>query len=256
MLEKCIRVSGKNVHYWEAGQGHPLILLPSAAGRAAEFHELIPFLEKTAHVYALDYPGFGQSDAQPGIQSSDDLAAFVDEWRAALGLETCDVAGFSMGGWIALFMALSQTPRIQRLILIASAAGKDPDVPLINPSGLSLKQIIDQFYFSPETKKKLTRRKLSPEEKKEIYRSSRAFDALLSYGQLMPKLQGCLDQISLPTLVVGAREDRAIPLFYQQQLHEGIKNSQLIVFDECGHAIVAEQPRTLAEAMIAFLQKS
>lgn len=255
MRELWLRIAGTKIRYWEAGQGPPLLLLPSAAGRAAEYHTLISLLENTAHVFALDYPGFGQSDALTKIQSCADLAGFVDEWRSALGLKSCDIAGFSMGGWIALFMALSQPEKIKRLILIASAAGRDSGVPLISPQGLSFQKILDLFYFRSEIKQKLAAQKLSLEEKKEIHRSSRAFDRLASHEHLLPDLKDRLHEIGLPTLVVAALEDRVMPLFYQKQLQSGIVGAQLTVLSQCGHAMLAERPDEVAKVMIRFLRK-
>ncbi len=256
MHERWLRISGANIRYWEAGQGPPLLLLPSAAGRAAEYFELIPLLENIAHVFVLDYPGFGQSDALLNIKSCEDLAHFVDEWRMTLDLKSCDVAGFSMGGWLALLIALECPKAIKRLILIASAAGRNAEVPLMSPAGLSFKEILDLFYFRPEIKQKLAKQKLSLEEKKEIHRSSRAFDRLAAYEHLLPKLQNRLHEVTLPTLVLAALEDRVMPLYYQKQLHSGISNSQLTVVEACGHAMLAERPDEVAEIMITFLQSS
>jgi len=254
MRELWIEVLGARLRYFEAGEGPPLLLLPSAAGRAAEYFELIPLLEKTAHVFALDYPGFGQSDSLLSLQSSKDFAHFVGEWRKALGFEQCDVAGFSLGGWLALHMALSQPETMGRLILIATSAGKDANVPLISPAGLSFKEILDQFYVRPEVKARLAGQKLSPEEKKEIHRSTQAFDRLVAKGSLLPQFQDCLHEITLPTLVLAADGDRVMPFFYQQQLHRGIPKAQLTVLSECGHAMIAERPHEVAKAMITFLQ--
>jgi len=246
MRELWIQVSGARLRYFEAGEGPPLLLLPSAGGRAAEYFELIPLLEKTAHVFALDYPGFGQSETLLRLKSSKDFAHFVGEWCRVLGFERCDVAGFSLGGWLALHMALSQPEAIGRLILIATSAGKDANVPLISPAGLSFKEILDQFYVRPEIKARLAGQKLSPEEKKEIHRSTRTLDRLLAKGSLIPQLQDCLHEITRPTLVLAAHEDRVMPFFYQK--------AQLTVLSECGHAMIAERPHEVAKAMITFLQ--
>ncbi len=254
MREKWLRVSGARVHYWEAGEGPPLLLLPSASGRAVEYHALMPLLAPGARVFALDYPGFGQSDALPHIQSTFDLAVFVDAWRRAVGLEKYTVAGFSMGGWVALWMALTQSARIDRLVLLATSSGKDPDVPLISPAGLGFKEILNRFYSRPSVRETLVRQKLSRKEKQEIHRSTRAFNYLVSHGRVLPALQDRLCEINLPTLIIGALEDRVMPLFYQKQLHAGIPKSELLVLSECGHVLIAERPRDVAEAMTAFFK--
>lgn len=242
------------MHYLEGGEGPPLLLLPSAAGRAIEYQTVIPLLENDFHVYSIDYPGFGRSDPLEEIKGTDDLAGFVLLWMEAVGLDRCHVAGFSLGGWIALSLALSHPKPILKLILIATSAEKRPDIPIINPSGMTYREILDTFYYRPEVREKLARQKRSPSEKEEVLRSSRALAKLVQYHRLIPQLDHRLREIRIPTLIIGADRDAAIPLPYQQRLQAGIEGSQQVVFKETGHAIVAERPEALAEVIRKFLQ--
>ncbi|MFQ5589436.1 MAG: alpha/beta fold hydrolase, partial [Nitrospiria bacterium] len=222
MLEKRVDVRGARIRTLESGSGVPLLLLPSASGRAAEYRELIPKLENNFHLYAIDYPGFGQSDDAPEITGLTGLSEFVAAWMDAVGVRQSHVLGFSMGGWIALSLALSHPDRVTRLILVATSAGILPDVPICNPSGMNFMEILDRFYYRPEIKTKLARQKLSAEEKAEIFRSSRAFDRLVQGGEIAPALYPRLSEIRARTLVIGAEQDRAVPLPYQERLHAGI----------------------------------
>ncbi len=254
MLEKKIHVRGRTTRYIEAGSGPPLLLLPSSAGRAADFFELIPALENDFHAYSLDYPGFGQSEDMPEIRGLEDLSDFILEWMDALALRRCHLLGFSMGGWIALSLALSRPDRFSRLILVATCAGSLPEIPICNPASMNFKEILDRFYYRPEIKEKLIRQKLSPAEKIEIARSSRAFEGLVRENNILPDFRHRLAEINIPTLIVGAAQDNAIPLPYQDDLQSGIPNAVLSVFQETGHAIVAERPLELLIAISSFLQ--
>lgn len=253
MDEKKISVSGATIRYLEGGAGDPILFLPSASGRATEYREVISLLADAFHVYAVDYPGFGQSDPLRQMTGIDDLSNFVRRWREALGLSRCHLCGFSLGGWISLAMALSDPESILKLILIATSAGKLPHIPIVNPSGMTYREILNQFYYLPEVRESLSRRKLSAEEKEEILRSSRALASLVRQGEVIPDFHDRLHEIRHPTLIVGARQDRAVPLIYQQQLHAGISGSKLIVFEETGHAIVTERPERLADAIAEFI---
>src|SRR5579872_6625754 len=102
MQDRKITVWNAAIRYVEAGAGEPFLLLPSSAGRANEYRDVIPLLSNSFHVYTLDYPGFGQSDSLPSIEGTEDLADFILAWMGAIGLRECHLAGFSMGGWIAL----------------------------------------------------------------------------------------------------------------------------------------------------------
>jgi pimeloyl-ACP methyl ester carboxylesterase len=253
MEERTRRVLGATIRSLEGGEGEPLLLLPSAAGRATEYRELFPILEKRFHLYAIDYPGFGKSDPLSGMKGVDDLAGFVLAWLDAAGLERVHLAGFSMGGWISLSLALSHPERIIKLILIATSGGELPGIPIVSPAGMNFKQILDQFYYRPEVRERLARQKLSLEEKEEVLRSSRALNDLVRSGKVIPEFHEALGKMQIPTLIVGADHDRAIPLPYQERLHAAISRSQLVVFQETGHAIVAERPKELAEEIERFI---
>jgi pimeloyl-ACP methyl ester carboxylesterase len=256
MDERKILVNGAVIRYLEAGEGAPLLLLPSAAGRATEYQPLIPLLEEDFHVYSIDYPGFGQSDLLEGVTGTDALADFVLNWMEAVGLRRSHLAGFSLGGWVALSLALSNPDRISSLILIATSAGKLPHISILNPSGMSHKEILDRFYHRPEIKERLARQKLSSTEKEELLRSSRALARLVRQGDLIPRFDHRLREIKAPTLIISADRDQAIPVPYQERLHAGIAQSEWVIFSETGHAIVAERPEALAEAIRNFLKNS
>ncbi len=155
MLEKRINIRNGSIRYLEGGQGEPLLLLPSAAGRATEYGEIFPVLSKSFHVYSVDYPGFGQSDPLPEIVGTEALATFVIDWMDAVGLQRCNLVGFSLGGWVALLLALSDPARFQTLTLVATSGGRLPGVPIVSPSGMNFKEILNRFYHRPERPRKI-----------------------------------------------------------------------------------------------------
>lgn len=256
MFERRITIRNGSIRYLEGGEGEPILLLPSAAGRAAEYREVIPLLSKTFHVYAVDYPGFGQSDSLPSIEGTEELAAFVIDWMDAVGLARCHLVGFSLGGWISLLLALSHAERFQTLTLIATSGGRLPGVPIISPSGMNFKEILNRFYHRREVREKLARQKFTPAEKEEILRSSRALARLVEQRRMVPELHDRLNEIRIPTLIISADHDQAIPRIYQEFLHSGILKLKLSVFRETGHAVAAERPMELAEEIMKFIAET
>lgn len=256
MIEKRVRIREGAIRYLEGGEGEPILLLPSAAGRAAEYREVFPLLSKSSHVYAIDYPGFGQSDFLSSIEGTEDLASFVIDWMDAVGLQRCHLVGFSLGGWISLLLALSHPERFRTLILVATSGGRIPGVPIFSPSGMNFKEILNRFYHRREVREKLARQKSTRGEREEILRSSRALARLVERKKLVPELYQRLHEIRIPTLIISADHDRAIPMIYQERLHSGILGSRLSVFRETGHAVPAERPMELTEEVVKFIAKA
>ncbi|MBI1822797.1 MAG: alpha/beta hydrolase, partial [Nitrospirae bacterium] len=145
MDEREIKVNGAKITYFQAGKGHPLVLLPSGGGRGKEYKELFPHLTPFFTIYTLDYPGFGRSDELKWVDGVEKMSEFVLLWLDTLGIQEFYLSGFSMGGIIALLMAIERTDRIRRLCVIATASGKINHIPIISPVGLNLKEILAFF---------------------------------------------------------------------------------------------------------------
>lgn len=115
-------MNGLPIRYLTAGTGPPLVLLHGAGDNALDWKWVLPALARTHRVYAPDLPGSPQS-ARPA--ASDYSPAFFERFVAnlldALDIERATVAGNSLGGLIALRLALSEPARVTALILVDSA---------------------------------------------------------------------------------------------------------------------------------------
>ena len=133
--ERRVEVQGLPTRYLAAGEGPPLVLLHALGESALDWRWVLPALTRTYSVYAPDLPGFGDS-AKPLVDYSPTFfARFISGYLDALGLERAAVAGNSLGGLVALRLALSEPERVSALGLIDSArraysylrpAGADP----------------------------------------------------------------------------------------------------------------------------------
>jgi pimeloyl-ACP methyl ester carboxylesterase len=252
MDEREIKVNGARIVYFQEGSGQPLILLPSGGGRGQEYKELFPFLSPSFSVYTLDYPGFGRSDEIKWVDGVEKIAEFILLWLDALGIELFYLAGFSMGGIIALRMAIEENPRIKKLCVIATASGKIDNIPIISPVGLNLKEIITYFYHRPEIKDRIKNEKLAAEEKKEIHRSSETFAKMAKNAKVFIHITDRLSSIPCPTLVIGAEDDQVIPLAYPKEIYNNIPGAKWKSHADTGHFIIVERPKELASDLILF----
>jgi pimeloyl-ACP methyl ester carboxylesterase len=134
-------IDGLRVHYLEGGSGPPVVLVHGLGSHAQQdWSQLLPLLVQAGyHPYAMDLIGYGGS-AKPTNWSYtiSEEAKFVEAFMDAKQLATVELAGVSMGGWIAATVALEQPQRVTRLVLFDSA-------------GMTFKLSFDPMVFTPET---------------------------------------------------------------------------------------------------------
>jgi pimeloyl-ACP methyl ester carboxylesterase len=121
------------VHWLEAGNGPPLILLQGAGGGAANWYRLIGPLARRHRVLAPDLPGFGLSAGiEPVFPLGEQAARLMHDWLDRTGVEDpVDLLGTSFGGLVALRMTLARPDRVRRLVLLnACGLGRGVALPV------------------------------------------------------------------------------------------------------------------------------
>ena len=99
----------------------PLVFLPGASSRGEVWRPVIARLAKRREAHLLDYPGLGQTPAEPGLCTLSDLS----RWLESKLPPQFDLAALSMGASLALRWALAWPERVRRLALVAPAGGVD-----------------------------------------------------------------------------------------------------------------------------------
>ncbi len=116
-----IHAAGERIHWLEKGQGPPLLLIHGLCGQMGNFtHSLVDRLAQDHRVVVFDRPGSGHSSRAPDADGSIvRQAALVAELIAALGLGRPAVVGHSLGGAVALMLALNHPGSVRTLALVA-----------------------------------------------------------------------------------------------------------------------------------------
>ena len=119
--ERRIVVDGLSTHYTTAGEGPPMVLLHSAGDNTLDWQWVMPNLAATHQVYAPDLPGSPDSARLAADYSPAFFEWFVAAFVDALSIGRATFVGNSLGGFIALRLALCEPARVRALVLVDSA---------------------------------------------------------------------------------------------------------------------------------------
>ncbi len=108
------------VHYEVYGRGRPVILLHGWLGSWGYWLKTMETLRRKYRCYALDFWGFGDSGKRRSSYNIGDFVDLVDQFMGRLGIETAPIVGHSMGGTVALSLALSKPHRTKSVTVVGS----------------------------------------------------------------------------------------------------------------------------------------
>jgi pimeloyl-ACP methyl ester carboxylesterase len=119
-MDKFVMVQGYNVHYVEAGEGQPLLLIPGAFSTYRHWNRVIPYLSKHYKLLCMDYLGAGDSDKpKSGFRYTiEEQADLIVKMMEALHIPQIDILGVSYGGAIAFNLATRYPERVGRIVSV------------------------------------------------------------------------------------------------------------------------------------------
>jgi pimeloyl-ACP methyl ester carboxylesterase len=115
-------VHGSKLHYLVRGSGDTVLLVHGLGSSGADWAFQMPALEARFRVVVPDLPGCGHSGAPAGAHSIEACAAALWSLLDQLEVRSANLIGFSLGGAVALEMALQRPESVPRLALINSLA--------------------------------------------------------------------------------------------------------------------------------------
>jgi pimeloyl-ACP methyl ester carboxylesterase len=277
--ERQIEVGGLPTHYLTAGTaGPPLVLLHGVGDNAFDWQWVIPTLARTHHVYAPDLPGSGGS--AKSLDTDDYSPAFFTRFAAAfldaLEIDRAVVMGNSLGGLVALRLALEEPERVTALGLVSSAGlGREVTyaLRLLALPGYGKLAVAWGKRRPGAAQRALGRAALvfarpkgAPRKwLKEQYRLARLpgfLEAQLATVRAQVGLKGQrevlvdrLAQLERPTLVMWGTRDRVLPYSQAKEAFSRLQKGYLELIPECGHLPQVEQPERFAAILGRFLDE-
>ena len=273
--ERTIDVQGLRTRYLTAGAGPPLVLLHGVGTSAGEWSWVLPDLARNHRVYAPDLPGYDGSSGPTNSDYSPPYSArFVGAFLDALGIERAAVTGNSLGGLIALHLALSDPARVSALVL-SDSAGLDRAVnpalaALSFPEGGELATALVKT--PPGAAQRAFRRALLMFARpwqipwgwiKDQYKLAQlpnfteaTFASLRSTVGPAGQREVLLDQLPqlrIPTLIMWGVEDKVLPYWQAKGAVARLQNGSLELIPNCGHLPHVEQPGRFVSVLDDFL---
>ena len=271
-----VNISGAEIFYHASGAGEPLLLIPGLGLDHGYYRRAIPFLEKYVTVHAADPRGIGNSTKGPGpytVESwADDFAAVI----SAIGKGPMHVLGSSLGGAMALALAVKHPQSVKSLIVVGGFSELDRAARLnfslrtrlIEKLGLNedvadymgLWTMTREFVNSDEGYAQMRAnqaiiRNNSSELYLEFVRSVLAWDRALPGQENEPRFTAQLKKIKAPTLVVSSDNDQLIPLESSKIICAEIPGAKLTVMPGAGHIPFVERPEEAARLAVEFIMR-
>ena len=238
------------------GQGDAILFLHPEIG----LDPRAPFLDALAdhaRVLAPSHPGFDHSELPRGFNHIDDLAYCYLDLLEAYDLSNVTLVGSSLGGWIALEMAIKSTQRIARLVLADAYGvkfGQPTDREIADIFAQPAAELARLSYFDPALGA-CDGTKLTDDEAYVVARN-RESAARFGWSPYMhdTKLVARLHRIKIPTLVMWGDSDGIVKPDYGRALAGSIPNAQFRLIERCGHYPHLERPDVFVREVESFMR--
>ena len=260
------RCNDIDVAWFEVGRGEPLILIHGLADDHRSWRRALPGLLLRHRVLMYDLRGHGETSLGRPEGTLTQLGADLVSLMEAAGVDAAHIAGFSLGGTIAMRMAIDHPARVRSLVLVATSSrvGKaaadwyQQRVDMVKRNDPELRATLDRdaadvyAESASELPDGLFIRRQSTADPRG-YGNACAAMAALNAAPLDPELS----RISAPTLIVASELDRHCPPKAAQIIAAGIKGAaarvRLEVIPGAGHPIPVEKPHELVRSINSFL---
>lgn len=234
---------------------HPMVFIHGSGDSARIWRLQVEEPGKDCQVAAIDLPGHGErADTLPETATVQDYAEAAHSIiQGELQLDHPIIAGHSLGGAIALTMALEYGAELRGLILIGTGARLR-----VHPS------LLEAALTAPQqAKRQLTELAVTLSNVGTLAQTLLHEQATPEPNILYRDLAACntfdcmvrLHEISLPTLIICGADDRMTPVKYSQFLYDHMKGATLCVIPNAGHYVMREQPEQVNQAIREWLEK-
>jgi pimeloyl-ACP methyl ester carboxylesterase len=261
-----VSVNGLTMNYEQQGAGEPLVLIPYLAADQACYAFQVPDYGQHFTCSSVDLRGTGESDKPTGAYTTERLADDVAAMMQGIGIGRAHVAGVSLGGAVGMWLAAKHPDKVASLSVHSGWTKTDA----------FLRTIVDgwQIVAKAVGVAEMTVRAIFPwcftpalyNDRPDYVESLAAFVRSRppqSVADFMNQSNAVLDhdveaqlvRIVAPTQVTFGRHDQLTSTRFADRLKDGIRNSELVVFEGCAHGALYENVAEFNQRTLAFLRR-
>ncbi|NQU71768.1 MAG: alpha/beta fold hydrolase [Rhodospirillales bacterium] len=267
-----IQVHGHKIQVSETGSGTPLLYLHGFTDIHGAVDQWQPFHKALAAdrtLIAPAHPGCAGSQENLDLMTVEDVEFFYLEMLDALGIETVDVVGVCIGGWIAAELAVRHPERFNRLALVGACGLFVSGQPIADlffqgqptngTSYAGLRRLLFADANSPIARDFIPDAKGKGEVEPELTRY-KTFRFTARFGFRPPylhdrKLVERLGRFPGPALALWGGEDHLVPITHGEAYRDGFGDGRLEVIPEAGHCVHLEKPDEAAAIIGKFFSE-
>lgn len=259
---------GLRLHYLDSGSGDAVLFIhgsgPGASGHS-NFKLNYPEFATAGHrVLVPDLPGYGASDKPETDYTLDFFVDALFGLLDALGIARCTLVGNSLGGAIAIKMALDQPQRIARLVLMAPGGLMEKEQYYLQMEGIQkmgaafangelndadgMRRLLSLQLFDPA--------QISDETVNERVAVVLEQPRCVLTRMQVPNLAGRVAELSCPILGFWGMNDKFCPASGAQTLMDACRNIRFVLLSECGHWVMVEHRALFNREVQAFLEET
>jgi pimeloyl-ACP methyl ester carboxylesterase len=273
--DQYVRVGDINTRFWKSGdEGTAVILIHGLGGSVENWVLNVEALAQNHCVYAIDLAGFGRSDRPSVLFTPSYGAQFVSDFMETQNIERASLIGNSLGGAVALRFAIQFPDKLEKLVLVDSAGlGQEMNfvmrlvtLPLIGelltrPSREGIARMMKEMVYDPalitdESVEQFYQMASLPGWQKYYLSTLRGMGNILGpRTEIVKSILDNLASITAPTLIIWGQQDRILPVADAYVAHEKIPNTELKIFDCCGHVPQFEHPDEFNTLVLEFLAR-
>jgi pimeloyl-ACP methyl ester carboxylesterase len=253
------QINGVRIAFRDQGTGPNVLMLHGLGSNGTSWDAQANALVAQHRVIRPDFRGFGESErpVDPSAYSVEIFANDVHRLLDELGAWPACVVGTSMGGYVALTLALRDPLRVKRLVLCHTACSRKVP-PAVMAERLAALRSGDMGSYAATA----VGHALSPDTSLAVRRKvqemlaandQQAYLAVFGGQALDFDLCARLDELRMPTLVIAGENDQVVPVERSRQLAAGIFGARFVQIPGTGHLSYMERPAAFNDVLLPFL---